>query len=353
MDLFNRMVKIEQMASRSNAASSASPHSPERATAHWRTVMEKVAEVMELARAQARVKGWQEDGFELGSRVPSSAVSAPPASAYSSPPATTVMPTSKEMAYAEMIKQGNYLGLRKCKNPPSTSVEMCSHHPTFLVGAGNQTQREVWCKQCHARWLVDPQAMKQVQSKTPVVQVGNTTIQMHPGLPAPTCSIRAPIMPQQDMNPPRTPPRKQASPPVTPVRTPWPPMSSLESPPPPSSLAATPVKITPHNAVTCKCGEMATQLQVKKSGPTQGRLFWKCARRVCDFFEGDPEETKRLQEELMKREEERKAQEFEQVIEKEKNEVINQTMAMAEQRHQALMLDQHVRHEMEKETLQN
>ena len=98
---------------------------------------------------------------------------------------------------------------------------------------------------------------------------------------------------------------------------------------------------------------MATQLQVKKSGPTQGRLFWKCARRVCDFFEGDPEETKRLQEELMKREEERKAQEFEQVIEKEKNEVINQTMAMAEQRHQALMLDQRVRHEMEKETLQN
>ncbi|CAK9042510.1 unnamed protein product [Durusdinium trenchii] len=185
MDLFNRMVKIEQMASRSNAASSASPHSPERATAHWRTVMEKVAEVMELARAQARVKGWQEDGFELGSRVPSSAVSAPPASAYSSPPATTEAGISSSDSSQNPVASHELSG-------ESTSSKFTGRH------------------------------------------------------------------------------------------------SSEDHP--------------------TQCGDV---------------------------------------------QEERKAQEFEQVIEKEKNEVINQTMAMAEQRHQALMLDQHVRHEMEKETLQN
>ena len=35
---------------------------------------------------------------------------------------------------------------------------------------------------------------------------------------------------------------------------------------------------------TCKCGQEAELLTVKKEGPRKGKRFWKCAQRQCDFF---------------------------------------------------------------------
>ena len=50
----------------------------------------------------------------------------------------------------------------------------------------------------------------------------------------------------------------------------------------------------------CHCGTAAVRLVTKKPGPTQGRHFWKCAARVCQFFDWDQEEVSRLQGEKRK-----------------------------------------------------
>lgn len=315
MDLLNRMVKIEQMVARSDGSSSQHQHSPERAHAHWRTVMEKVADVMDLAKAQARVSGWQADGSAHGS--PSwSQVSATPQAA------PTVAPTVKEMAYAEMIRQGNFLGRRKCKQESTLHVDgdvLSSSQPIGWSWKSNSAGSMVQAMPCSlASGPRGNEASAEQESGDPGGR--------HDGVHAPWSICQPERTSLADGTKvtkayPMTPPRKTTPGPATPVKTPWPPMSSLESLP--SSLAATPMKMTSSQRIKCKCGVTATQLQVKKSGPTQGRLFWKCSRRICDFFERDPEEVRVLQEELMKKEEDRKAQEFEEAIAKEKNEVID------------------------------
>ena len=50
----------------------------------------------------------------------------------------------------------------------------------------------------------------------------------------------------------------------------------------------------------CLCGVPAVKLVTKKAGPTQGRHFWKCAARVCQFFEWDADEVAKLQGEKRK-----------------------------------------------------
>ncbi|CAK9020221.1 Copia protein [Durusdinium trenchii] len=76
-------------------------------------------------------------------------------------------------------------------------------------------------------------------------------------------------------------------------------------------------------------------------------------RAMCDYFEWDPVETRRMQEALMKKGEEEKAEQFESALKKEKEEAIQKTMEVAQERHQALMLDQHIQREREKEIMQN
>ena len=41
--------------------------------------------------------------------------------------------------------------------------------------------------------------------------------------------------------------------------------------------------------VLCECQEQAERLQVKKEGPRQGRWFYKCMQRRCNFFLWEPE----------------------------------------------------------------
>eukprot|EP00425_Heterocapsa_triquetra_P040275 CAMPEP_0195070470 /NCGR_PEP_ID=MMETSP0448-20130528/14518_1 /TAXON_ID=66468 /ORGANISM="Heterocapsa triquestra, Strain CCMP 448" /LENGTH=363 /DNA_ID=CAMNT_0040102191 /DNA_START=58 /DNA_END=1146 /DNA_ORIENTATION=- len=37
----------------------------------------------------------------------------------------------------------------------------------------------------------------------------------------------------------------------------------------------------------CKCGVPAASLEVRKLGPNLGKRFWKCAEKACDFFQWD------------------------------------------------------------------
>jgi len=56
----------------------------------------------------------------------------------------------------------------------------------------------------------------------------------------------------------------------------------------------------PSGTPNCLCGSPAVRLMVKKSGPTQGRHFWKCAARVCRYFDWDQAEVAKLQGEKRK-----------------------------------------------------
>jgi hypothetical protein len=46
--------------------------------------------------------------------------------------------------------------------------------------------------------------------------------------------------------------------------------------------------------VLCHCQQPAERLRVNKEGPRQGRTFWKCTQRLCNFFQWDVMEQQRL-----------------------------------------------------------
>nr|XP_003702899.2 PREDICTED: DNA topoisomerase 3-alpha isoform X3 [Megachile rotundata] len=51
------------------------------------------------------------------------------------------------------------------------------------------------------------------------------------------------------------------------------------------------------SVIVCKCNETAMKLTVRKEGPNQGRVFYKCARRgaECDFFLWESDDTNQTQ----------------------------------------------------------
>ena len=107
------------------------------------------------------------------------------------------------------------------------------------------------------------------------------------------------------------------------------------------------------SGIKCHCKELAVQLIVKKEGPTQGRLFWKCARRLCSFFEWDPEETQFLQQRLMQEKEDEEAKKWQEQEELDRRVLIQNTMEVAESRHQEIMMEAQTKHAMEMETMKN
>ena len=92
---------------------------------------------------------------------------------------------------------------------------------------------------------------------------------------------------------------------------------------------------------------------VKKEGPTQGRLFWKCSQRNCQFFEWDAEETSRLQRIALQEKEDQEQWQFDQEMAQERMEAIEITMKTAEERHQLIMQEERQRHQLELEQMKN
>ncbi|CAK8987801.1 Retrovirus-related Pol polyprotein from transposon RE1 (Retro element 1) (AtRE1) [Includes: Protease RE1 [Durusdinium trenchii] len=312
--------------------SMADPHTSEKAVRNWRVLMEHVADLMDLVRAEIRLEAWQQGGYVHGS---------PPCSSFShlasgSEPFSCLeganqSQITKASIYAELIQIGDFLGQRKCQMPPARSMKGCEHPLAALAGAGNQSQREVWCRKCHARWAVDRQVMDEIAAKKSTIHVNGKSF--HFG---------------GKSN------RREKSPPRTPTRTPSAKKAS-KSPGSPN-IPNTPegaVKMTNQAGIQCHCGQLAVQLIVKKEGPTQGRLFWKCAQRLCNFFEWDPEETRFLQQRIMQEKEDEELKQWQEHEEAERKSLIKSTMEMAEARHQELMTEAQARHSMELETMKN
>ena len=106
-------------------------------------------------------------------------------------------------------------------------ISECKHPPAELKGAGNQYRREIYCNLCKGRW--------------------------------------------EHLTPEELQKRKDA------VKSPGTPTAS-------SFMTAGPM------GVKCLCGRNAHRWEVKKRGPTQGRHFFRCQNRVCDFFQWDQDE---------------------------------------------------------------
>lgn len=307
--------------------------------------MEKVIDLMELARAQAKLSAWPGDGSVPGLPSSSQQPVGSPRLVHFFPQGNLSRESQmKELVYEELIKTGTILGLRKCQKPPRVMSHLCPHPAPALNGAGNQSQKEIWCTECHQRWLVDPVIMSQVQSKQPVIHLNGKTFQFPTKMPMQALPKKGNYSAPEPA-PARTPERM--------VRTPAPntPTSTAAA----SSLQGTPTGVPlqkPEETVPrCHCGQPATQLIVKKEGPTQGRLFWKCTTRVCNFFQWDPEEVRKLQRRALQEKEDAEQLKMEQEVAQERAEAIQQTMAAAEERHTALMQEERIRHMQELEQM--
>ena len=56
----------------------------------------------------------------------------------------------------------------------------------------------------------------------------------------------------------------------------------------------------PAGITRCDCGVAAVRLVTKECGPTQCRYFWKCAGRVCQFFDWDQDEVGKVESDKRK-----------------------------------------------------
>ena len=288
---------------------------PRRAWRNWRVVLQKIYDLLVFVDAQARLESWQEGGSFFGSAAP--CVSLGPGLG----PSSQHEPVSKEKkfkaeVFQEMIRHGEALGVRKSQERPAMTPDMCPHPASMLQGAGNQSQREVWCKQCHMRWLVDPNAMTDLMKGNPTVSVGGKVLfsgkSTAATTPLPKTALRSPTA-----NTMRSPTASiLRSPAATPPRMPASTASSLGMTSPRSTFT------TASRIIKCKCEVEANRLKVKKEGPTQGRHFYRCHRSLCDFFLWDPEET----QEMLKQEEMEKAYRREAQLKQEMEHQIQERM---------------------------
>ena len=339
-NLLGRMMKLQQ--EEEVRVSEIAPRrifNSERAVKNWRVVMEKVADLMELARVQAKLNTWQEDGLASGcqSQLPPGA--AHPHLVHAFPSGNQSRESHmKEEIYVELVKMGTPLGLRKSKEGARVMPHCCTHPAAALAGAGNQVQREIWCRDCHSRWLVNPEVMNQIQAKAQVIQYNGKVFTFSNQVPMTSKSNK--VKPSAKHSP-RSPTMKLRSPisyskstgEATPVKSPY--------------------KVKETAAPHCMCGKPATQLIVKKDGPTQGRLFWKCTERVCQYFEWDQEEVKMLQRKALQEKEDAEMIKAEKEAQEEREWMVQQTMAAAEERHSLLMNEEKVRHQQEMEQMKN
>lgn len=143
-----------------------------RAVRNWGVVLQKVFALIDLVAAQDKVGDWQESGLPYGSNAACS-YEVHNSGRSSRPENISKEQQFKAEVYKELIKHGQPMGIRKCKTDPVVNYKVCEHKAIDLLGAGNQSQREVWCNKCHHRWLVDPVAMVQLKEKKEQIIVGD------------------------------------------------------------------------------------------------------------------------------------------------------------------------------------
>ena len=185
--------------------------------------------------------------------------------------------------------------------------------------------------------MVDVLVMEDIKEKTPVIHFNGKTFQFPSKVPVPKSgTVHRPSAKATPKSPDQM------------LRTPASVISSLQGTPVKNQQSEETIR-----APKCHCNKTATQLIVKKEGPTQGRLFWKCTERLCQFFEWDQEEVKHLQRKALQEKEDEEMRQAEMEARAEREMMVQQTMAAAEERHLSLMQEERSRHQQEMEYMKN
>ena len=209
-----------------------------RAVMHWCSVLDKISDLLMLASLQERMGDW----FSASWPHCLQAGCVKPL-ADGMPPEPSRKTASKQADYKWWIRTAQKVAPRKMKGQPFKKAEVCDHPAHSLRGGGNGAARDIWCYECHTRW--DANGFEGA-----LIQKLNKEAEQARAIEG--------IGMETD-----------------------------------ASASGGPLK--------CPCGVEAVRLTVKKSGLTQGRHFYKCARRICDFFEWDPEEIKALKDKELER----------------------------------------------------
>ena len=306
MDLLRRIKRENQ------GSPARREHNSRKAICHWRVIVGKLQELIVLVAAQEQVSSWQEDGSSI--RLFSSLSSGAATLAPQSPSTASYEPkNAKGQIYKELIKTGDPLPLTKSKTPPAVSFAICAHPADSLVGAGNQSQREIWCRKCHQRWLVDHEVMDQLKSKGEAKKKAPNQPLEH----------TLPIVKKLLANMPRVAPVAKMTEEESEVSS----IAPLSEAQPSTAAAERSTRVMGY-VVNYQCGKEADRLIVKKDGPTKGRHFYKCRARLCNFFEWDATEVQELQQ----------AQRQAQAIATRSEEMIQE----AERRHMTAMEEQRI-----------
>ena len=239
--LLEQMLAQREEATRPRTRLPAATLRTKRALYRWRLVGERLADLMALLAVRARVQTWLPSslwphwGFKSSLEGPSPSTPSTPAASVKS------KTMDAQLEYAEVIKYADFVGVRQTKEKPTTLVSECLHPRTELKGAGNQYKREIFCNLCKARW----------EQLTPEELKRRKEMATSPGSSA------------------------------TPVRG-------------RSFMSAGPMD----TEVKCSCNKPAHRWQVKKKGPTEGRHFYRCQGRVCDFFLWDATEQETIRNQM-------------------------------------------------------
>ena len=216
-----------------------------RAMKRWRVIIDKMVDLMELIDVRGRVWDWLPDGSLRRLGLLSYPDQAPSLSTPTSSMSTTAAPRDKQLEYAEIIKYAAFLGTRKAKEAARMSVEKFTH----------PTSEPVW--EGHPLCTMPGQI----------------------GLPQPGGT-------QEEAD------RGQGIPPHS--------AEDFEG----SRICVNDGRADGGGELGFStndggdCQQPAYRWQVKKLGPTQGRHFYRCAKRLCEFFVWDEIERTELKRRL-------------------------------------------------------
>ncbi|CAK9103401.1 unnamed protein product, partial [Durusdinium trenchii] len=300
MDLIARIRRLDQeKVEEWEKVSMTDPRRSERAVRNWRVMVEHVADLMEFVKAREKLVAWQPVGLVHGLPPCSSFTQlASGSEPFSCLDGATPSQITKASIYAELIQLGEFLGQRKCKEAPSCHFKACSHPLAALAGAGNQVQREVWRRKCHARWAVDSRVMEEIAGKKKAIHVNGKIFHLGSSKNA--------------MD-------KKETPPGTPVKT-------------PSAKRAIKWPTTPGSPLTPP--RNAEQLSTPKTAILE-----------CHCHE--------IQRRMLQEREDAEMRKWEEQEEADRQELVRKTMEMAEIRHQEVMDATRSQHSLEVETLKN
>eukprot|EP00435_Cladocopium_sp_Y103_P019395 s2098_g4.t1 len=266
----------------------------------WRVVMDKIVTIMQFVDQQLAVQEWFPGSSGLLVRP---------------------TPLSKEQetiedVYAQLIVGAETLPPLKSKEQPTAAASSCIHPKNALRGGGNKSASYIYCKNCLSRWNSPLTAaeihahLKDQKKKGPLSQkkeLPKDLRQMEDTemLEPPYGEEAMPSAMQKQETDQLYAMQHQMRAAQEEL---WRELQAQRQEAKEKEMVHQKALLTMHQekealehqlnqlqaqeamskVKRCHCGVAAEKLVVKKEGPRQGRKFWKCTQRECQYFEWVP-----------------------------------------------------------------